>query len=306
MQPSRIPMHGAVDLAALSAARQPSRSGEPDGAVAYVVEVAEATFQEQVLERSMTVPVVIDFWAEWCGPCKQLSPLLERLSTEYAGRWLLAKVDVDANQRLSGAIGVQSIPTIIGVVKGQPVPLFTGALPEPQVRQFLDELLRVAAANGVTGTVDSAGAADDSGSVPDATDRNAYAEADTALQRGDLDGAATAYRSLLDQNPGDAGAAQGLAGVELLRRVQGLDPAAVRREASAHPDDVSAQLQAADLDLVNGDVDGAFRRLLEAIRVTGGDERDRLRARLLQLFEVLGPDDPRVLKARSALASVLF
>jgi len=310
MQPSRIPAHGAVDLAAIQAARQPAPSAPGELSAASVVDVTEASFQDQVLQQSMTVPVVIDFWAEWCGPCKQLSPLLERLAGEYGGRWLLAKVDVDANQRLSGAIGVQSIPTIIGVVKGQPVPLFAGALPEAQVRQYLDELLRVAEANGVTGTVGRADPQPEAEAEPSRAEHDrVYADAEAALQRGDLAAAEVAYRRVLDQNPGDPTAAQGLARVELLRRTRELDPAAVRAaadRAAADRGDIEAQTQAADLDVVSGHVEAAFVRLVEAIRLTSGEERDRLRTHLLELFEVVGLEDPRVLRARSSLASALF
>ena len=142
---------GAVDLSSLAArSRPPAAAG--NGAVAsVVVDVTDATFEAEVLTRSLTVPVVIDLWAEWCGPCKQLSPILEKLAREYDGRILLAKVDVDANPQLSAAFQVQSIPSVFAVVKGQPVPLFQGAIPEPQVRQVIDQLLEVAATNGVSG-----------------------------------------------------------------------------------------------------------------------------------------------------------
>ncbi|MHB1613097.1 MAG: thioredoxin family protein, partial [Actinomycetes bacterium] len=138
---------GAVDLGAL-AARKAAASAPRSP---YVLDVTEADFQTQVIDRSMSVPVVIDFWATWCGPCRTLSPILERLADADAGRWVLAKIDSDAEQRLAAAFGVQSIPAVFAVVAGQPVPLFQGALPQPEVRAYLDELLRVAAENGVTG-----------------------------------------------------------------------------------------------------------------------------------------------------------
>lgn len=294
---------GAVDLSALKAkAEAPSGSGGNGGGL--VVDVTEATFQNEVLQRSMSVPVVIDFWAEWCGPCKQLSPVLEKLAREYGGRFVLAKIDVDANQQLAASAQVQSIPMVLGVIKGQAVPLFAGALPEADVRKYLDQLLQVAAANGVSGRVSTDESAGE-GEAEESRDSR-FDKAYDAIERGDYDAAAAAYEEVLNESPGDADAKAGLAQVSLLRRTAGVDPAAARSAADAAPDDVGAQLLAADVEVANGQVDEGFERLLAAIRATSGDDRDRARTRLVELFDVVGSSDPRVAKARSALASALF
>jgi putative thioredoxin len=302
--------YGAVDLSALRAA--PAAAGAHDAAQpagSLIFDATEATFQTEVVERSKTVPVVIDFWATWCQPCKQLSPILERLAQEYAGRWVLAKIDVDANPSLAQAVAVQSIPTIMAVIKGQPVPLFMGALPEPQVRRYIDELLRVAAANGVTGvTADEAASAEQraSGGAAEQQADPRYAEALAAMRRGDLDSAAASYRKILTDAPNDGGARAGLAQVELVRRCQAVDPAAARRAADQRPDDVSAQTLAADVDVLDDRADSAFTRLIETVRRSTGADRETARQHLLELFDVVGPDDPRVRAARGRLASALF
>ena len=325
MQPRNMSMSGVVDLAAVKAAGDAKAKAEQaraesarqggGGAVSpasLVIDVDEAGFETDVLQRSTEVPVVIDFWAEWCEPCKQLGPLLERLAVEYNGRFLLAKVDVDANQMLMQQFGVQGIPAVFAVVAGQALPLFQGAAPEAQIRQTLDQLIQVGEERfGLTGIVVDQDAADESADrAPAEVPAGPYdAQLETAAQAldaNDFDGAVRAYRSVLADDPVNTEAKLGLAQAELLGRVASLDPQKVRTEAAENPVAPAAQMAAADLDLVGGHVEDAFGRLVETVRRNFGDDRDAVRVRLLELFEVIGPDDPRVTAARTALARVLF
>ncbi|MER5204293.1 tetratricopeptide repeat protein [Streptomyces sp. NPDC002825] len=321
MQPRNMSMSGVVDLAAVKAAgeakakaeqvraeaaRQGGSAAVPPSAL--VIDVDEAGFEREVLQRSAEVPVVLDFWAEWCEPCKQLGPLLERLAVEYNGRFLLAKIDVDANQMLMQQFGIQGIPAVFAVVAGQALPLFQGAVPEGQIRETLDELIRIGEERfGLTGiTVD----ADADGSAPAARQAGPYdallEAAMSALDAGDLAGAVQAYKNVLADDPAHPEAKLGLAQAELLTRVRDLDPGVVRKNAADNPADVDAQIAAADLDLVGGHVQDAFGRLVETVRRTAGEDRNAARLRLLELFEVIGAEDPRVTAARQALARVLF
>ncbi|GAA5030007.1 tetratricopeptide repeat protein [Microbacterium fluvii] len=302
-------LRGAVDLSALRnrpAAAAPGASGDrPAGAPSLVVDVTDATFA-QVLELSRSVPVVVDLWAEWCGPCKQLSPILEKVVNELAGRVVLAKVDVDANPQLAQSFRAQSIPLVVALLAGQPVPMFTGAVPEQQVRDVFAQLLEVAAQNGITGTVPVGDAAPADDAEAPAPLPPLHAEAFAAIEAGDYAAAVTAYEKALVENPRDEEARAGLGQVRMLERVQGLDLHEVRAAAAAEPLSVPAQLAAADLDVAGGHVDDAFGRLLDLFAALPSDDRAPVRERLLELFGLIGDADPRVIRARGRLASLLF
>src|SRR5215510_9027241 len=298
MQQRNFSLYKAVDIGARQAAAQRQQASAAASQDAprgeYVFDVTEATFEADVLERSRTVPVIMDLWADWCGPCKQLSPVLERLAGEAAGAWVLAKLDVDANPQLSAALQVQSIPMVVAVVGGQLVPGFLGALPEAQGRQPADG--------------PENGEAPEPGEVPgqDGFREPELAEAQQAMERGDLDAAAGAFERLLARDPGNPVATVGLAQVNLFRRVNSYDQAQARRDAAAHPGDVDAQIRVADIEMSLGNAEEAFDRLLGVIRRTSGEDRDKVRLHLVSLFEMFPPRDPRVTKARSTLSSLLF
>jgi putative thioredoxin len=307
-------MAGAVDLAALKARSEAAARPQPSaasqspagggGGSRFVIDVTEASFQPDVLERSMQVPVVVDLWATWCGPCKQLSPVLERLAEAGNGAWLLAKVDIDANPRIAQAFGVQSIPMVVAVVGGQPVDAFNGALPEPQVRDWIRSLLdalrdRMPAIREAEG---AAGAADEPEEEPDDP---RFTAAEDALEQGDYAAAEAAYQQILAAEPANEQAAAALSQVRFLARAENVDPSAVAR-ADAAPDDIDAQLAAADAEVATDGVEEAFARLVATVGRTFGEERDRVREHLVGLFELFPTDDPRVTAARRALARALF
>ncbi|MGO1051732.1 tetratricopeptide repeat protein [Crossiella sp. CA198] len=311
---------GAVDLSALkaradAAARQPSRpaAAEPGaptspgdaGDSEWVIDVTEADFQAKVVERSLEIPVVIDLWATWCEPCKQLSPVLERLAKAANGTWLLAKVDVDTNPRIAQLFGVQSVPTVVAIAGGQPVDAFAGALPEPQIREWLttlidalrDRLPGIAAAEANQGA--PAAEAEEEPEDP------RFVAAEEAFERGDYTAAEAAYQEILNAEPANELAKAAVAQVRFAARAEAADPTAIAK-ANATPDDLDAQLAAADAELADQQVDQAFARLIDSVRRTAGEDRDRARKHLVDLFELFDPTDERVMKARRNLASALF
>jgi putative thioredoxin len=298
-------LSGAVDLSALKARADSTRGQQPRPAPApgedpggAVIDVTEATFQADVVERSLQQLVVVDLWADWCGPCKQLSPVLERLAGQADGAWVLAKIDVDANPRIAQLFGVQSIPTVVAVAGGQPVDAFSGALPEPEVKKWLGSLL-----DALKDKLPGAGAGM-GGPVEEPEDPR-FVDAEEAFERGDFAAAEAAYQRILDVEPANEQAKAAIAQVRFTARATAADPEVVAR-ADADPGDLDAHLAAADLEVARNQVEDAFARLLSAVRRTAGEDRNRVRLHLVGLFELFDPADERVAKARRELASALF
>jgi putative thioredoxin len=294
-RPTDLNIAGAVDLSRLAApAASPSTSTS-----AHVMDVSEAEFEEKVLRRSLQVPVLIDFWADWCGPCKQLSPILERLAEEGGGAWVLAKVDVDANQALSNQLQIQSIPTVFLALGGRLVPGFQGALPEAQLRQFLEQVLLAAREAGLPGPEGEPAPA------PPPVEPELLA-AEDALATEDYGTALSAYDALLARKPGDPEATLGKAWASLLQRAAHLDPDSVLAAAAARPDEVDAQTTAADVEVLTDRIQQAVDRLVGFVRRSSGDDRDKAREHLLGLFSVLDPEDERIVTGRRSLSNALY
>ncbi len=307
-------MAGAVDLSALKeradaqrarAQRPPqpapgpsadpgTAEGSGSASGPSVIDVTDATFETEVLARSTAQLVLVDLWAEWCGPCKQLSPVLESLAARSNGRWVLAKIDVDANPGVAQAFRVQSIPMVVAIALGQPVAAFNGVRSEAEISGWVDEIL-AQIGDQLTGTGDA-------GPEPEPQDP-LFVEAETKLDAGDIDGALAAYRAVAAADPANIEAASAIRNIEFMLRARAHDPAIVD---TAAPADVDAQLAAADVLLMSGQPDAAFDRIIAVVKVTAGDERTRARTRLLELFELFEPSEPFVVAARRKLASALY
>jgi putative thioredoxin len=311
---------GAIDLSALKrsaptgapAGGPGGPAGRPGGAAptgasSYAVEVDEQNFQA-LLEASMTAPVALVVYSPSRMPASaQLADDLALVAEELEGRIAVGRVDADTQPGIVQAMQVQSVPFVAMVLQGRLAPLFQDAPPIDELRALMQQLLQQLTTQGMTGRHQPFGAA---APVADEVDQEQsdprYAAAEDALMAGDAARAVAEYQKLVDANPADTEAALGLARAKLMQRTAGADLNAARERAAAAPDDVAAQVLVADLDLLGGHVSDAFDRLVELVRRTAGDDRDRARLHLIELFAVVGNDDPRVLKGRQNLASALF
>ncbi len=316
-------LRGAVDLSSLvnranapaGAAAAPGAAGAgapatgvPAGALpSLVLQGDDATFT-QFIELSNTVPVIVDLKADWAEASVELTAVLEKVVTEYAGRLVLVGVDAQANPQLAQAFQAQSVPTVAALVGGRPVSLFQGGYPEEEVRAVLEQVLQLAAQNGVTGTVTVPGL-DPDAPTPEPVEEPLpphHAEAYDAIANGDYATAIAEYQTAIAQNPRDALAVAGLAQVRLLDRLDGKSLDEIRAAAASAPEDLDAQLLVADLDLSGGHVQDAFARLLDLFPKQDQPSKDTIRTRLLEYFEVVGTEDPRVAAARRRLAALLY
>ena len=311
-------MFGAVDLSSFAPATKPAGStgatpsptagDRPSGAsglpVPLVVDVDASSLRE-VAEVSTRVPVVIVLHTPRSQASTDLAAALEQLADQYAGRFQLARVNVDAAPEVAQALQAQAVPTVVALIAGQPVPMFQGTVPQEQLRSVIDQLLEVAAANGVNGTIAVDGAA---GGDPQAEPEETEVEraAREAIEVGDFAAAEEVYTHAIAQNPGDDDLKVARNQVRLMARLDGQDPHELLAAADAAPTDLAAALAGADAALALGDVNAALGRALEAVRTHAGEEREEARLRLLELFEVIGSTSPEVAQARRRLATMLY
>jgi putative thioredoxin len=286
---------GAVDLGALAAKKKSAASQ----GTSLTIDVTTGEFEQMVLGQSQKIPIVLDVWAEWCGPCKQLSPILEELAAEYAGRILIAKVDADGEPQIAQALQVQSIPSVFAVIKGQLIPLFQGAYPKEQIRQIFDKLLELAAEQGLSTDVSEeinpeSGSESEPEEVPDDPRFDAAA---AAVDAGDWVAAKNAYQGILDSDPSDLDAQGGLIMAGIFERVEG--------KSSPSGDSWEDLMLRADLAAAAGDWEQSFADIIRAVQDSSGSEREEARIRALEFFTLAG-EHPAVAGARIALASALF
>lgn len=293
-------MTGAVDLSGLAQrAQQGTKAGGPPAGV----EITEANFEAEVLVRSSQVPVVVLLWSPRSDACIQLADQLSGLAAADGGKWSLALVNVDSSPRVAAMFGVEAVPTVVALAGGQPLASFEGPQPPEHLRRWVDSLL-AATAGKLAGGPDAGGEAEAEAVDP------ALEDARQKLDAGDFLAAAAAYQAILDADPSPLGphhaeATGALRQITFLERATTHPPTAVAH-ADAAPQDIDAAFAAADVQILNQDVAAAFGRLTALVRATAGDDRTRVRTRLIELFELFDPADPEVIAGRRNLANALY
>ena len=310
MSSSSFNRPGAVDLSQLTQQAQQSAPtsslGPRTAGASYVVEVTEQTFEAETIRKSVKYPVVVELYSPRVATGQQLSDALIEIANTSDGKFLLARLNVDTAPGIVQALGLQAVPTVIALINGQLAPLFQGVLPKDQVQAAIDQLLKAAVANGMVGRAEPAGSEQAVGEPPPEPEADPrFAAADAALERGDFEAAREEFDKLLQANPNHVEAQVGKAQAGLFARAAVLDPQSILA-AAVGSDDLNSQLAAADVEMITGQVEAAFARLIGMIKKLSGDERDQARVRLLELFETLGNADERVLKARRDLMTALF
>ncbi|WP_172799449.1 tetratricopeptide repeat protein [Mycobacterium sp. IS-3022] len=286
-------MAGAVDLSALK--QRPSTNDGGSSAPAGGVEITETNLEDEVLVRSSQVPVVVLLWSPRSDASVQLGDALAELATADGGKWSLATVNVDVVPRVAQMFGVQAIPTVVALAAGQPLSSFQGMQPPEQLRRWIDSLL-----NAVAGKLPGTGEAD----VAEEVDP-AVAQARAYLDAGDFDAARAAYQAILDGNPNHAEAKGAVRQIDFLQRATSRDPGVITA-ADAAPDDIEAAFAAADVEMLQQNVAAAFDRLIGLVKRTSGDDRTKVRTRLIELFDLFDPSDPEVIEGRRKLANALY
>jgi putative thioredoxin len=257
------------------------------------IQVSVENLSTEILPLSLVRPVIVLMWSPRSPESVEMIKTLGKLETDYNGAFALARVDVDANPEVGQAFQTKSVPYAVAIIAEQMVPLFEQSYPETQVKMVIDKVLTLASEQGI-------------GEAPAEQIEPEETEALDALESGDYIKAEAAYKKWLARKPAENLAKLGLAQTQLLIRTEGLDLNAVVAQSALTPTDVDLQLRAADIEIVNGGVEAAFSRLLNAIKATTGDERTKVKNHLLQLFALVDPSDPRLAAARKELASALF
>lgn len=255
--------------------------------------VTKENLAADFVELSMTKTVVLLCWTTRAPHSLDTLAILDKLHKEDNGKWELGSVDVDSAPEVASALQARTVPYAVALVGGQPIPLFEEAMTESDIKSVTTKLLTIAAEQGI-------------GEVPEEKLEPEEAEALAALEAGDLIGAEDAYKRFLARKPQDPYAKLGLAHTQLQLRIVGVDLAAAIADAQGDPADIDRALRAADAEVATGAVEPAFIRLLALIKATSGEERARVKNRLLELFSLVDPTDPRVIKARADLANALF